>query len=75
MRPYGYCEGNMYEITTYVNDEKLSVVRAVAEQFPYESELEMVNRMGTELIRGLRDKEKHDGCCDCCEKKKKCPKY
>lgn len=65
---------NSYEIKVRLNGQVVSLLRVVAEAAPHEAELEVLNRMGTDIIRELRNKETHKGCCDCCEKKK-CQKY
>lgn len=74
MRPFE-SYGNLYEIKVSIDDEVQSFQRVAVEPMPFESELEMLNRMGLEIVRKLRDKENHKDCCDCCEKKKKCQKY
>lgn len=78
MRPFGYGT-NCYEVSVVVNGKRKGTVRTVVDPAPHEAELYVLQRMGEEIIRGLRDeeeREKHEGCCDCCDKKgKKCPKY
>ena len=75
MRPFGYGT-NCYEVSVVVNGQRKGVVRTVVDQAPYEAEMYVLQRMGEEIIRGLRDDEKHEGCCDCCDRKKsKCQKY
>lgn len=74
MRPFTYYGSQWYEMTVEQNNELVSVSRVIAPDLPYEAEIETLARMGSEIVRGLRDKEKHGGCCDCCEEKKKCPK-
>lgn len=72
IRPFMY-ESDMYEVTAHIDGEKYSVTRMVSHQMPHEAELEVVHRLGTDIMRNLRDRENHKECCGCCEKK--CPKY
>lgn len=74
MRPFTYYGSDWYEMKVEQNGEIFSVSRVIAHDLPYEAEIETLTRMGTEIVRGLREKNEHQGCCDCCEKKKKCPK-
>ncbi len=78
MRPFGHGT-NCYEVNVVVNGTRRAVTRAVVDPAPHEAEMYVVQRLGEEIIRGLRDeekREKHKGCCDCCsEKESKCPKY
>ena len=75
MRPFGYGT-NCYEVSVVVNGNVRGITRTVVDPAPYEAEMYVLQRMGEEIIRGLREEEKHSGCCDCCNvKKNKCPKY
>lgn len=72
MRPFTNRGDDWYEIRVRQNDEVFSMSRVAANQLPHEAEIEMLTRMGTDIIRGLRDRANHSGCCNCCEKKSKC---
>lgn len=71
MRPFGYGT-DCYEVSVVVNGKRRSIVRSVVDTAPHEAEMYVLHRMGEEIIRGLREEEKHSGCCDCCQKKSKC---
>lgn len=75
MRPFGYGT-NCYEVSVVVNGKVRTVARSVVDPAPHEAEMYVLQRMGEEIIRGLREEEQHSGCCNCCSvKKAKCPKY
>lgn len=74
MRPFGH-GANCYEVSVVVNGGRKGTFRTVVNQAPYEAEMYVLQRMGEEIIRKLREEE-HSDCCDCCSvKKSKCPKY
>lgn len=75
MRPFGYGT-NCYEVRVVVNGKVKTIARSVVDPAPYEAEMYVLQRMGEEIVRGLREEEEHSGCCNCCNvKKSKCPKY
>lgn len=75
MRPFGNGT-NCYEVRTVVNGKQLSMARVAVDWAPYDAEMDVLHRMGVEIVRELREQEEHKGCCDCCNvKKSKCPKY
>ncbi len=74
MQPFMKGGDPWYEIQVRVNGRYVSLSRVIAEEYAHEAEIEMLTRMGTEIIRNLRNEAEHSGCCNCCEKKK-CQKY
>lgn len=69
MRPFGYGT-NCYEVNVVVNGNRRAITRMVVDPAPYDAEMYVLQRMGEEIVRGLREEEKHSGCCDCCEKRR-----
>jgi len=72
MEPFCVGGDEMVEVRAVVNGEVASIRTVLAKQAPYEAEVEMLHRMGMQMIRGLRDKERHGDCCACCVKKRNC---
>lgn len=72
MRPFDGTCNDVYQVKVRVNGMIYSVTNAVAPFVPHEAEMHVLHSMGMKIIEGLRDEEKHGGCCDCCEKKNKC---
>jgi hypothetical protein len=72
MEPFCVGGDNMVDVKVVVNGEIAQIRTVFAKQLPHEAEVEMLHRMGMQMLQGLRDKERHEGCCACCVKKRSC---
>lgn len=72
MEPFYFGRDKMVNVKVVINGEVSQISCVLANQAPHEAEVEMLNRLGVQMVRGLRDKERHEDCCECCVKKRSC---
>lgn len=72
MEPFCDNGDKMVDIRVVVNGKVSSIAQVWSNQLPHESEMEALHRLGMNLIRGIKDKERHQDCCACCVEKRSC---